>query len=111
MARLPKLQAGAQPVSQPSAPEFWLLLADDDGSLRQLTACGYRKNRAWACELPRNGQPSRQKLPLRGRLRLGWCCLCLKKSPAELPSTHSRGTFALRLPPSPTTTPDAGIGG
>ena len=31
-------QAGARPVSQPSTPEFWLLLADDENSLRQITS-------------------------------------------------------------------------
>src|SRR5215813_10988391 len=30
------LQAGAQSVSQPLAPEFWLLLANDGNSLRQI---------------------------------------------------------------------------
>jgi hypothetical protein len=31
----PVLQAGARSVSQPSAPGFWLLLADDENSLSQ----------------------------------------------------------------------------
>jgi hypothetical protein len=31
-------QAGARLVSRPSAPEFWLLLADGENSLRQLKA-------------------------------------------------------------------------
>ena len=37
-------QAGAQPVSQPSAPEFWLLLADDKTTLRQIRAGGYQSD-------------------------------------------------------------------
>jgi hypothetical protein len=32
----PVLQAGAQSVSQPSAPGFWLLLSDDENSLPQV---------------------------------------------------------------------------
>src|SRR5215471_8061605 len=48
MTHLPKLQAGARPVSRPSAPEFCLLLADDEGSLRQITAFGYRNTGALA---------------------------------------------------------------
>src|SRR5262245_13247777 len=42
MARLPRIQEGARLVSQPSAPEFWLLLADDENSLHQSNYRGHR---------------------------------------------------------------------
>jgi hypothetical protein len=51
MARLPRVQAGARLVSQPSAPEFWLLLADDENSYINQTR-GHRDITERACDQP-----------------------------------------------------------